>query len=301
MENNIQENITGFVPDAPTLSSSSMLVKFQVSMATFRKLDKRASLEVAERAKADPNVANVHKQLLGDCKELDAVKKFVGNTRNVHYAMTLPWSRGIDLLPTKTFFKYKKQMSGLEQEFFKLLEKFYVAYEDAVVQAQTTLGDLYHPDNYPPLDIVKGKFSWGLNFLPLPTGGDFRLDIEKEQADVLREEYDKHYKSVFGDAVGSMMEKLKDYLTNASYRLDYQDHEDKRKFNDTLVSNVTDLIDDLLIPLADQDDRLKELSRELSDTFQGISPDALRADGVLRRNTKKSVDDVINSIKSLGW
>jgi hypothetical protein len=106
---------------------------------------------------------------------------------------------------------------------------------------------------------------------------------------------------VFGDAVGSMMEKLQDYLTNASYRLDYQDHEDKRKFNDTLVSNVTDLIDDLLIPLADQDDRLKELSRELSDTFQGISPDALRADGVLRRNTKKSVDDVISSIKSLGW
>ena len=61
------------------------------------------------------------------------------------------------------------------------------------------------------------------------------------------------------------------------------------------------MIDDILIPLADQDDRLKNLSRELSDTFQGVSPDALREDGVLRRNTKKGVDDVINSIKSLGW
>ena len=301
MENNIQDNITGFVPEAPTLSSSSMLVKLEIRMATFRKLDKQASEELEVAKRADPNVANVHKKLLGNCKELDAIKKFVGNARNAHYAMTLPWSRGIDLLPTKTFFKYKQQMSGLEQEFFKLLEKFYVAYEDAVVQAQTTLGDLYHPDNYPPLDIVKGKFSWGLNFLPLPTGGDFRLDIEKEQADVLREEYDKHYKSLFGDAIGSMMEKLKEYLTNASYRLDYQDHEEKRKFNDTLVSNVTNMIDDILIPLADQDDRLKNLSRELSDTFQGVSPDALREDGVLRRNTKKGVDDVINSIKSLGW
>jgi len=106
---------------------------------------------------------------------------------------------------------------------------------------------------------------------------------------------------LFGGAIGSMMEQLKEYLTNASYRLDYQDHEDKRKFNDTLVSNVTNMIDDILIPLADQDDRLKNLSRELSDTFQGISPDALREDGVLRRNTKKGVDDVINSIKSLGW
>ena len=301
MENNIQDNITGFVPEAPTLSSSSMLVKLEIRMATFRKLDKQASEELEVAKRADPNVANVHKKLLGNCKELDAIKKFVGNARNAHYAMTLPWSRGIDLVATKTFFKYKKHMSGLEQEFLKLREKFLSVYEDAVVQAQTTLGDLARLGDYPPLESVKGKFSWEVNFLPLPTGGDFRLDIEKEQADVLREEYDKHYKNLFGGAIGSMMEQLKEYLTNASYRLDYQDHEDKRKFNDTLVSNVTNMIDDILIPLADQDDRLKNLSRELSDTFQGVSPDALREDGVLRRNTKKGVDDVINSIKSLGW
>jgi hypothetical protein len=53
--------------------------------------------------------------------------------------------------------------------------------------------------------------------------------------------------------------------------------------------------------MSDQDSRLKTLSRQLSDIFQGVSPDALREDDVLRHNTKQGVDDAINSIKSLGW
>jgi len=61
------------------------------------------------------------------------------------------------------------------------------------------------------------------------------------------------------------------------------------------------MLEDLLVPLADKDTRLKKLSQDLSDTFQGISPDALREDDVLRQNTKQSVDDAISSIKSLGW
>ena len=61
------------------------------------------------------------------------------------------------------------------------------------------------------------------------------------------------------------------------------------------------MLEDLLVPLADKDERLLTLTRQLMDTFEGISPDALREDGVLRQNTKQSVDDAINSIKSLGW
>jgi len=106
---------------------------------------------------------------------------------------------------------------------------------------------------------------------------------------------------MFDKAIGSMMEKLVSYLANISERLDYRDGEDKKVFRDTLTANVTSMLEDLLVPMADKDDRLRTLTRQLMDTFQGISPDALREDGVLRQNTKQSVDDAINSIKSLGW
>ena len=287
---------------APNLSSASMLVDFSASVYTARKKDVSASEELETIKKADPNVANVHKKLLGNCPELVAVQKFVGNTRNAHSSMTLPWSdMGMRLLPTSTFFKYKQYMTKAEQEFHTLVEKFFDIYEDAVVNAQTLLGDLYNPANYPPLDVLRHKFGWRLSFVPLPTSGDFRVEMEQEQAKSLAEEYDKHYNAMFGKAIDSMMGDLMKYLARLSDRLDYKSQEDKKVFHDTVTSNITDMLENLLVPLADKDKRLHTLTRQLMDTFEGISADALREDGALRQNTKQSVDDVISSIKSLGW
>ena len=287
---------------APNLSSASMLVDFSASVYTARKKDVSASEELETIKKAAPNVANVHKKLLGNCPELVAVQKFVGNTRNAHSSMTLPWSdMGMRLLPTSTFFKYKQYMTKAEQEFHTLVEKFFDIYEDAVVNAQTLLGDLYNPANYPPLDVLRHKFGWRLSFVPLPTSGDFRVEMEQEQAKSLAEEYDKHYSAMFGKAIDSMMGDLMKYLARLSDRLDYKSQEDKKVFHDTVTSNITDMLENLLVPLADKDKRLHTLTRQLMDTFEGISADALREDGALRQNTKQSVDDVISSIKSLGW
>ena len=295
MENKIETS-------APSITSSAMLVEYNASVWTGRKLDKNASQELEMVKRTDPNVANVHKKLLGNCPELKAIQQFVGNARNQHYSMTLPWSdMGMRLLPTATFFRYKQHMSGLEQEFDHLVNKFFDIYDDAVINAQTLLGDLYHQDNYPPVHVLQSKFSWRMSFVPLPTSGDFRVDMGNEQEKALREDYDKHYNSMFGKAIDNMIDKLVVYLKNVSERLDYQDNEDKKVFRDTLTSNVTSMIEDLLVPMSDQDSRLKTLSRQLSDIFQGVSPDALREDDVLRHNTKQGVDDAINSIKSLGW
>ena len=141
MENKIETS-------APSITSSAMLVEYNASVWTGRKQDKNASTELELAKKTDPNVASVHKKLLGNCPELKAIQQFVGNARNQHYAMTLPWSdMGMRLLPTATFFKYKQHMTNLEQEFHNLVNVFFDIYEDAVVNAQTLLGDLYHQDN----------------------------------------------------------------------------------------------------------------------------------------------------------
>ena len=105
MENKIETS-------APSITSSAMLVEYNASVWTGRKLDKNASQELEMVKRTDPNVANVHKKLLGNCPELKAIQQFVGNARNQHYSMTLPWSdMGMRLLPTATFFKYKQRMT----------------------------------------------------------------------------------------------------------------------------------------------------------------------------------------------
>ena len=114
----------------PSIASSAVLIDLSISCWTGRKLDKRASNDVTAQNNAAKGVANVHKKLLGDCAELDAVQKFAANARNAHYAMTMPWSDlGLRLCPTKMYIGvsdragYERTMTELQTEFFRLTDR----------------------------------------------------------------------------------------------------------------------------------------------------------------------------------
>ena len=152
----------------PNLSSSAILIDFSVSQWTGRKLDKRASEEVEVSNSASLGVANVHKRIMGKCPELDAIHKFVGNLRNSHYSMTLPWSdQGLRIVTTMGLEKYTKAMTERQQQFEKLVDKFIQVYATRINEAETTLGNLFVSDDYPSIEIMQSKFGWRLNFMPI--------------------------------------------------------------------------------------------------------------------------------------
>ena len=275
---------------APNLASSCIQIDFSAGTWTGRKLDRKASDEVEIQNTAHPNMANVHKKLLGDCQELIALRKFVGNVRNSHYRMTLPWSdMGLRIIPTTKYFDYHKQMTEYQNEFYTMLDKFLGVYDWAVIQAETTLGDMFNKNDYPSADTLRGKFNWRLSYIPMPDAGDFRVDIGNEQADAIREQCAEYYSTMFHQAIQEIAEPLK----NMSERLDYSNGEDKKVFRDTLVSNVTTAIDLLGVTT---DPKFVKIKQELDHAFTGITPDALREDPYLRRTTKQAVDNAIASL-----
>jgi len=98
---NIQSLAQGPTVNAPAFDTAFMLSQMQVSTWTARKKDKAASAKVARDSGASAKAGNYNKNLLAGCTELEDLKKFVGNARNTHYAMTLPWSdMGLRLIPT---------------------------------------------------------------------------------------------------------------------------------------------------------------------------------------------------------
>lgn len=275
---------------APNLASSCIQIDFSAGTWTGRKLDRKASDEVEIQNRAHPRMANVHKKLLGDCQELIAIRKFVGNVRNSHYRMTLPWSdMGLRIIPTTKYFDYHKQMTEYQNEFYTMLDKFLGVYDWAVIQAETTLGDMFNKNDYPTADTLRGKFNWRLSYIPMPDAGDFRVDIGNEQADAIREQCAEYYSTMFHQAIQEIAEPLK----NMSERLDYSNGEDKKVFRDTLVSNVVTAIDLLGVTT---DPKFVKIKKELDHAFTGITPDALREDPYLRRTTKQAVDNAIASL-----
>ena len=285
---------------APSIGSSSMLVELSISTWTGRKLDKRASKDVTTTNHADAGIANVHKKLLGNCDELTAVQKFTANVRNLHYSMTMPWSdTGLRLLPTAQYMKYHQAMTEVQNEYQRMVQTFLDTYDWAISQSQARLGNLFSHDDYPSAESIASKFNFRFSYIPLPDAGDFRIDIGNEGNDMVREHYQSYYADQLTNAMNDVWQRAYKALTKMSERLDYADHEQKKVFRDTLVSNVVDLVELLDVCNVTGDSQMSAMRIKLDDALRGITPDALREDGYLRAETKRAVDDVIKALPSI--
>jgi len=300
---NTLENVSAPLTVEPiSIASSAMLCELSISVWTGRKLDKKASAEVTADNGAARGVANVHKKLLGNCQELQAIQKFAANARNLHYGMTMPWSDvGMRLLPTAQYFKYHKAMTDIENEFSRLYEVFCNAYDWEITQAQAKLGSLFNQAEYPTVDSIRRKFGFRLTYIPLPDAGDFRLDIQNEAMEEVRTQYESYYAAQVQIAMDDLWLRLFKVLNNMSDRLDYASKEDKKIFKDSLVGNVLDMVELLSVCNVSGDTQMETARIKLEEALRGVTADGLREDAYLRSETKRTVDEVIASLPSLDF
>jgi hypothetical protein len=217
----------------------------------------------------------------------------------------MPWSdTGLRLLPTTQYFKYHQEMTALQSEYQRLVQLFLDAYSWEIQNAQLKLGALFNADEYPTADSLTHKFRFKMNYMPLPDAGDWRVSIGNETEDALRSQYEGYYAQQLQSAMGDVWKRAHDALTKMSERLDYADDTTRKVFRDSLVSNVTDIIELLGACNVTGDPVMARAQRDLDEAMRGITPDALREDAYLRAETKRQVDAVrktIDSLPSLGF
>jgi len=285
---------------APTLASSAMLVELNISNWAGRKKDNRASADVTSQNYAATGVANVNKKLLANNADLKAIQTHVTAMRNMHAAMTMPWSNsGLRLLPTAQYFKYTGAMSDMENKFWGLVNAFLINYHDAVIDVQMLLGDLFSRDDYPTAEELQRKYRVHINYMPLPDAGDFRIDISNEALREVKEQYADFYTTQYNTAMNDVWTRLHKALTNMSERLDYGSKEDKKVFRDSLVGNVNDMVELLRVCNVTSSPQMAQMADKLEEAMAGVTPDGLREDDTFRAETKRAVDDAIKSLPSL--
>lgn len=296
---NGSETLHETTQNAPTLASSAMLVEVNISNWTGRKKDKRASQDVVEQNAAAAGVANVNKKLLADSDSLRAIQQHVTATRAMHTSMTMPWSNsGLRLLPTAQFFKYNEAMTQMQNEFFRLIQEFLDSYNDEVIDVQVKLGDLFSRDDYPTVEALQQKFRMSISYTDVPTG-DFRVALPAEAIAELKANMTANFKNNFETAMNDVWTRLHKALSSMSERLDYTDKENKKVFRDTLVSNVTDMIELLRVCNVTNSTQMEAMANRLDEAMSGVTPDALRDDDYFRAETKAAVDAAIKSLPSL--
>jgi len=225
------------------VARSAMLVDLNISVYSGRKQDKSTQAEVTSaKGSGSKKAASVYKNLFAECKELENITKFQARARAEHYRMTLPWNdHGARLLPTISLMDYQKTMGRFRSEFDLLVEAFLDKYDTLVAAAAFQLGTLFDRGEYLTRNQVAQRFRMDSSFTPLPTAGDFRLDVESTVQRELVEQYERKLEEQLTQANRDAWDRLHTALTKLSDRLVVEEDGKKRVFHDTLVTGAVDL------------------------------------------------------------
>lgn len=291
---------TPSVDNYQSLSSSAILVELSIGQSTGRKKDKAASVELCNDKGAKRKAAAVHKQLFGDCEELEAIQKCVSLARRIHEEMTLPWGKlGQRMLTTVKQPDYIKTMTGLQNQFHDLVDAFGDVHPTILINVHQELGDLYDPNDYEPWDTLKTRYRFNIQQWSMPDTGDIRLDLPREALEQMKADMQTAIQENLVAANTNLWERVRKVCTNMSNRLDYGDDETKKRFNDTLVTNVEGMVELLRSLNVTNDPQMVKVSNRIEDTLRGVTPDALREDSYMRSETKREIDDVLASLPNL--
>lgn len=281
------------------LDTCAMLVEFNASVWTARKLDKGTTDEVISTKSAmAKDAARVNKNLLAGRPELDAINQQIGKVRTFVYDNTLPWSdSGLRLLPTVNFMTFSAKMGEYEEEFNAMVDDFVQTYPTLITAQAMALGDMFKRDEYPTAQAIAEKFRFRVGYMPVPTAGDFRVDVGNEAQAELKQQLEKLQAERVETAMADVRARLGEHLRRMSDRLavDVINGEVKtRRFHDSLVSGALELCDIVKSLNVVGDTNLEDTRRSLANLLSGVEPDDLRKNMEVRTDVRAQVDQLLD-------
>jgi len=280
-----------------SITSSAVLTEMNISVWGASKLDKSVTEKVTDDNNASRDAAKVSKNLMAGTTLRKEIADFAASCRLWHNTRTLPWSdKGPRLLPTSLFLEYKEEVNKRRDQFDAMVQQFLQDYPALVHTAFNYLGGMANADDYPSVDELRHKFGFRLVFTPLPSSGDFRLDVPAQALDEMRKDYDAAFDRRVASAMQEPWDRLHTILSDMSSKLtDIDDGSDsKKRYHSTLVTNAHAMVDMLKHLNIANDTKLEEARVALATTIHGLDIDDIKDSAVVRADVKQGVDAILS-------
>ena len=280
-----------------SISSSAVLVSLNISVWPASTIDKEVTTRVLDDAMAHQNAGKFKKDLLAGTSLRKDIENRAARARQFHAKQTIPWAdKGDRLLPTCLFLEYKQTIDKELLEFDGMCEEFFQAYPSLCAAAPVNMGKLFKRDDYPDLDVVRGRFGFRSRISPLPEAGDFRLDAgNQEIADQIADiktKYDADMQARLADAMRDPWDRLHKMLTTISSKLTDDKSEGKR-YHDTLVTNPLELCALLGKLNITKDPKLEDARLQLEATMRHADIEVIKSSPDVRESIKAKVDTIL--------
>jgi hypothetical protein len=270
-------------------------------MWTARKLNRGVSDEIeASKGAKSKGAARVNVNLLAGRPELEEIAQIATRVRNYVYENTFPWSdNGQRLLPTLKLLDFDRTVKLHMATFRAKVDAFVVTYPHLITAQAMALGDMFNRGDFPSVGEVAAKFAISLDIEPVPSTGDFRVDVGNEALADLQASLSRTNSSREAALLADISKRVGEHLERMSERLvsdtDAKTGEPKqRRFHDTLVTGAYDLCNLVksLPALAGHD--IDKAAAALEAALGGTSAQGLRDNFAKREDVRKAVEDLRN-------
>ena len=280
----------------PDIRNALMLVSISMGLPRLRRLDKRATQEVIASQNAQSDAGRFNKLLLPETVARKLVK-VVNDARSRHYVLTLPWTdEGWRALPVKAFEAYAKDIAAYHAHFDEVAQETIDNYEEMRHNDKARLGDMFNADDYPPVAEFASRFAFEVKYRPVPDAADFRVDLQADVVETIRGDIMVQMQSAQDIALKDCFERA---AKAVGHMADTLMKPPGNRFHDTLVDNVSELVE--LLPMLNfsGDQRIDDVVEVMRNQLTANKPDALREDIGVRMATAAAANKLTKTLK--GW
>jgi hypothetical protein len=277
------------------ITARAMLVSLRISSWSAKKYDKRVSADVAHREGVASDVGRYTKALLpAEADTYKALQTAISDARTTYYAQTLAWNdEGWRLLPTANYMEFTDKVRAQKLVFERALDAFLNDYPSLQQSARARLNGLYDDADYPSTDDLRLRYSYTLEYSPLPSGNDFRLTLAADEIAAIAANTETRVKSAIDAAQRDAVERLFDAVSHIQERL----ADPKAIFRDSLIQNARELCDVLTRLNITDDARLDAIRADVA-RLATEEPSELRERPIVRQAAAAEAARILEQMKS---
>jgi len=283
------------------LDEKAVLISVKRNMYSPYKLDQEESRQYG--------AGNVNKHLFEGRDNL--VKSTISKFTEVYTYVkdnTVPWTTGVDMLNMNHYLEFTTGLRKRVDDAHRAVDTLCLSWEDEVKADLERLSEialakgkpnLANENDYPDVDELRSKFGIHIRFMPVPTTGDFRVEISDDDKASLQQQLDDAGVNANKHVIKSMIEPMERAIAKLSVPIG----NNGSVFRDTLVDNLVEVTERMnKINLSDDatiQDSIDNLRDLISTYASEQGKDLLRSNQTSREKAVNDIDSLCKQMSGL--
>ena len=226
---------------------------------------------------------------------LSPIRKCAGQARTAIIKYSLPFPiNSVYLISKEALSMIDEKLQEYKQQFWDKVQDFELLFEIAKEEAMGYLGELYNEADY-PIDITR-KFRFEWRFLTLDVPGKSTV-LPPEIYEREKEKFQSMMDETRELAISALREEFAKTVNGLTEKLN-KDSTQPRVIKSSMFNKMREFLDGFGTRNIFEDEVLVELSQQAKALIEGVSPDGIKKNDVMRQKIKNEMNELKFAIDS---